>query len=107
MSEDKIVYSYSFGDIPAKYRENGEKNKKYSTGKNGIPTVRLEKNNRGGKIVTVVFGFESNSDLERLCKELKTKCGCGGTVKDDRIELQGDKREFVKKTLLDKGYKVK
>lgn len=107
MSEDKIVYSYSFGEVPEKYREFSEKNSKYATRNDGILKIRLEKNNRGGKTVTVVFGFENNSDLEGLCKELKSKCGCGGTVKEDRIEIQGDKIEFIKKSLIDKGYKVK
>ncbi|HNZ28000.1 MAG TPA: translation initiation factor [Spirochaetota bacterium] len=107
MGEDKIVYSYSLGEVPTKYREFEEKNSKYSTRNDGVLRIRLEKNNRGGKIVTVIFGFVSNSDIEGLCKEIKTRCGCGGTVKEDRIELQGDKAEFVKKILIDKGYKVK
>ncbi len=62
------------------------------------PKVQLEKSGRGGKVVTVIRNLPKNSAfLEALAKELKQKCGCGGTFKllDDQgiVELQGDKRD--------------
>ena len=45
-------------------------------------------------------------DLEELQKFLKSKLACGGTIKDNIIELQGNHRERVKKLLTDKGYKL-
>ena len=73
---------------------------------------RLEKNGRGGKTVTVLDGFPKNeSYLKDLCKELKAKCGVGGTSsvgeKHGMIEIQGDKRDQLKKILDSKGMKYK
>ncbi len=63
---------------------------------------RLEKNGRGGKTVTVLDGLPKNENLLKdLTKELKSKCGTGGTYdfsdKAGFIEIQGDKREAIKK----------
>jgi len=44
---------------------------------------------------------------EHLLKELKKRCGCGGTIKDGVLELQGDRRDFVQRKLESEGYKVK
>ncbi len=43
-------------------------------------------------------------DLKELSKELKSKCACGGTVKDGCVELQGNHKDEVKKALSDMGY---
>ena len=70
--------------------------------------VKLDTKQRAGKTVTVVEGFTGkNEDLEKLGKELKTKCGTGGSVKDGLVLIQGDYREKVVKWLQDWGYKAK
>lgn len=73
---------------------------------------RLEKSGRGGKTVTVMDGFPRNTEfLAILTKELKSKCGVGGTFsiseKSGLIEIQGDSREKLKKILLAKQIKFK
>ena len=70
--------------------------------------LRVWKEFHGGKATTIVRNFQgSEAELEKLGKELKIKCGVGGTVKNHEIIIQGDQREKIVKLLLDKGYKVK
>lgn len=73
---------------------------------------RLEKSGRGGKTVTVMEGFPKNeSFLKDLTKEMKSKCGVGGThligEKSGVIEIQGDKRDALKALLTKKGLPFK
>lgn len=70
--------------------------------------VSLDKKNRKGKVVTLIEGFSgSEKDLKSLGKELKSKCGSGGTAKDGEMIIQGDFRERVIIMLKAKGYGVK
>lgn len=57
------------------------------------------------KIVTIVSGIESNSELKELIKTLKRKLACGGTIKGKDIELQGEHKAKVKEILIKEGYK--
>ena len=70
--------------------------------------VSLDKKQRAGKAVTLVTGFiGADEDLISLGKNLKQKCGVGGSVKDGVILLQGDFRKRVIELLLSQGYKAK
>ena len=67
--------------------------------------VKLDSRQRAGKIVTLVEGFSgSNDDLEALGKQLKTKCGAGGSAKEGLIIVQGDYKEKITAWLRDWGY---
>jgi translation initiation factor 1 len=70
--------------------------------------IRIERNHRGGKTVTVVDGFiGTEKDLEELGKTLKTRCGAGGSAKDGLILIQGEQKEKVLKILIEMEYKAK
>lgn len=74
------------------------------------PLISLgrETKGRGGKGVTLLFDLPFSGDQAiELCTKLKNKCGTGGTVKDGRIEIQGDQRERIATELEKMGYRVK
>ena len=74
----------------------------------GIVRVRLETKGRAGNGVTVIMGVPLDAaGIEALGKELKQRCGSGGTVKDGVIEIQGDHREAVIAELGKRGWVVK
>ncbi len=57
-----------------------------------------------GKIVTLVSGIEKGVDVKKIARELKEQLGCGGTIKDNVIELQGDHRRKIKPILVSLGF---
>ena len=59
---------------------------------------------RYGKIVTIVTGFENGINVKKIAKELKNELACGGTYKDNIIELQGDHRKRIKSLLIKQGF---
>lgn len=70
--------------------------------------VWLDRNGRGGKVVTLVRGFVGRSDdLAELGRMLRSRCGTGGSVKDGEIIVQGDRRDRVMELLAAAGYKCK
>jgi translation initiation factor 1 len=62
---------------------------------------------RGGKTVTVVTGFVGigQAEKELLAKQMQKVCGAGGTVKEGRIEIQGDQRDAVARLLTEAGFR--
>ena len=99
---DKLVYSTSIGRIDA-----NESTQPTFTG-DGIVRIRRETKGRKGKGMSVIEGINfQEHDLAALCKWLKKQCGCGGSVKGNTIEIQGDAREKIQSLLTTKGFTVK
>ena len=76
--------------------------------RDGVVRIRKERKGRNGKDVTVIAGVLLPADkLAALAKELKQKCGCGGSVKDSEIEIQGDHAQAIAELLRKRGMTVK
>ncbi len=74
----------------------------------GIVRVARQTKGRAGKGVTLVTGLSlAPAQLSALGKDLKQRCGAGGTARDGVIEIQGDHREVVLAELLTRGYAAK
>jgi len=76
----------------------------------GDGTVRVGRESKGrrGKTVTVVTGLPLTAEeLDDLARDLKKRCGTGGTVRDGTVEIQGDQRDVVARELARRGFDVK
>ncbi len=70
--------------------------------------VQATRSGRKGKTVTILTGFQHQpATLAKLLKQLKGKCGSGGTVKDNTLEIQGDHKQKLLEILTKLGYKAK
>ena len=71
-------------------------------------TVTIDRRHRAGKQVTLIAGFVGeDTQLESLCKQLKTRLGTGGSVKDGAVMIQGDVRDKVVALLTEMGHQAK
>jgi translation initiation factor 1 len=74
----------------------------------GTARVRRETKGRGGKTVTTISGLVLPEDeLKALAKRIKARCGCGGSVVDGVIEIQGDRADMLCQWLAGEGFKTK
>jgi translation initiation factor 1 len=77
--------------------------------RHGRVVLRREKAQRGGKTVVVVYDFEPQitaAQIEQLAREARQACGCGGTVREREIELQGDNPPKVRAFFESAGFRV-
>lgn len=97
-----LVYSTEIGRITQ------EKPKAERPKGDGIIRIQRQTSGRKGKGVCVITGLDlDDRGLVALASELKRKSGCGGSVQDGVIEIQGDNRDQLKQMLEQKGYTVK
>lgn len=77
--------------------------------KPGRVVLRRERAHRGGKTVIVIDDFATHLPLafiERTAAKVRTACGCGGTIKDRRVEIQGDQAAKIREVLEAEGFVV-
>jgi translation initiation factor 1 len=99
-----LVYSTDNGTIAADKPEKTSG----TAFSDGHLRIKRETKGRNGKAVITIAGLaESHDKLTELAALLKKKCGCGGSVKDGIIEIQGDQREVISQELTKLGYKFK
>lgn len=110
--KEGIVYSTDSGKIcpgcgnPIRNCNCGRRS--LSTPSDGIVRIGRETKGRKGSGVSIINGLPlDDSDLKKLARQLKKKCGTGGTIKSGTIEIQGDHRELLKQELSKLGYTVK
>jgi translation initiation factor 1 len=76
----------------------------------GDGTIRILRETKGrkGKGVSLITGLPlTASELKKLAKEIKQRCGAGGAVKGGIVEIQSDQREIIQQLLKQKGYDAK
>jgi translation initiation factor 1 len=69
-------------------------------------TVRVGCERRRAGTMTTIFGLRG-TELEAVAKELRRRCGTGGTVKNGVVELQGDRRDAAIAYLAERGIRAK
>ena len=97
--QNRLVYSTAGGEVPSEKKAESFRG-----------TARIQRETKGhqGKTVTLISGLAlRESELQTLAAELKKACGCGGSVKDGIILIQGDKRDILVRLLTARGYQTK
>lgn len=112
--ESRLVYSTAQGRIcpdceqPIKGCKCKRKPKTPDAKNDSVVRLARETKGRKGKGVTLIKGLPPDPDqLSDIAKKLKQKCGTGGTIKNDVIEIQGDHRQTLAQHLRQMGYSVK
>jgi len=107
-----LVYSTEFGracpDCGNPVKRCTCRNGRQRVPNDGVVRISRETKGRKGAGVTVITGLPlADGELKDLARQLKQKCGTGGTVKSGIIEIQGDHRNTLEKELSMRGYTVK
>ena len=105
-----LVYSSETGLLKQSVAPSHNKAKQsiHATPSDGTVRLRRETKGRGGGTVIVINGIPlPEAALKELAGALKKRCGCGGTVKNGIIEIQGDHRDILLLELQTRGYRVK
>ncbi|PIQ16884.1 MAG: translation initiation factor [Flavobacteriales bacterium CG18_big_fil_WC_8_21_14_2_50_32_9] len=101
MSKNNIVYSTNPN---FEFEEENEDVETLSKEKQQLK-VTIDRKQRKGKSVTLITGFVGKKeDLEEIAKELKSKCGVGGSAKNNEIIIQGEFKEKIVSLLIQSGY---
>ena len=111
-SKNKTVYSTDTNGFCNTCNKEQKRCKCHSTSStpsgDGIVRVGRQTKGRKGAGVTTITGIPlTGKELKDFVKKLKKKCGCGGTIKNEVVEIQGDQRDLLIPELEKTGWKVK
>ncbi len=111
-NNEEIVYSTAFGKACPKCGKPVNQcvcdKAKVIVPSDGIIRISRETKGRKGAGVSLITGIPLDAEgLKNLARQLKQKCGTGGTVKAGVIEIQGDQRVLLQQELIKLGFKVK
>ena len=107
---DKVVYSsdpsfcLACGNSPCRCQEQPKPGKSRQPDPVRLSFVRGVKGSGMTRIERLIM---SPSGKNEMLRRFKSRLGCGGTVKDGALELQGDRRDFLEAEFVRQGYKVK
>ena len=111
--KSNLVYSTALGRTCPKCEKSKDKctcSKKKKQVINSDDRIRVcrETKGRKGKGVSIITGLPlDQTALKKLAKELKKRFGCGGTVHDGVIEIQGNHRDLIVEELIKRGFDAK
>lgn len=101
--------SLNLPGLPPGPPEKGDPGSPQRLWKMGRVVLQRETAHRGGKTVIVIKDFATHlpvSVIENVAKRVRSACGCGGTVRDKRIEIQGDQAAKIRAVLEAEGFVV-
>jgi translation initiation factor 1 len=108
MSDAKLVYSTNPQQTPGSRQTETENSRNILPPLGQTINYRREKTGRAGKTVTALYGFQaSDKQLSELARFLQKQLATGGTVKNRRVELQGDQGAKLTAALAKMGYRPK
>lgn len=94
--EDRLVYSTD-QPLPPKPKKTNVRPAAKSSSTSRMPDdgiIRVARERRRASSVTLITGLAAN-ELDGVARDLKHRCGGGGSVKDGVIVLQGDHRDMI------------
>ncbi len=110
LPNNDLFANINLPNLPPGPPEKGDPGSPQRLWKMGHVTLQRETAHRGGKTVIVIKDFATHlpvSVIETIAKRVRSACGCGGTVRDKRIEIQGDQPAKIRAVLEAEGFEVK
>ena len=105
LSELSMVFSTGSNSLPIDEESNDQEESTIPKHLQKI-RIRLDTKLKGGKVATLVTGLQGSAEyIEKLCKELKQKCGVGGNVREGEILIQGNHVQKMIDHFIKIGYK--
>jgi translation initiation factor 1 len=107
MKDDRVLVYSTDGSLPlpkAAPRKPNAAQPQNSVPDDGV--IRVFREKRRASHVTLVHGLTA-AEIDATGKELRRRCGTGGTTKNGIVELQGDHRDAIVAYFTERARRVK